>query len=784
MVLIILISIQIPGIVAGDTVITAEETEVFEAGSFEDSTIWSISSTSGFSQNPAQFSTGIVADGELSFTHDRPENFGEITSWSSSSPTSSNYSIGNPDGFYTWSRGPNITLDGFEFEGMSSLVLSNISLVIHFEIPDVLYSDTVRIILGGVGSEKLVKTYTRTISGVYKMNNPLVLPLDDQAQWTWQLAEGAYVTIDYVSQGGGSDDSEVRVDAVGMKAKYLQPWYSFENVKATNELIGNGMPVLDFGPYDGDVNSLVAESCGLTTEDEDPGTWEFTVTAPFNQELGRIHVFGDGNFTIEAMPLGQSSFENWQTYGNGDLLTQGDVTNTVRLTIHDGCISSTRIDLNDPHLEVTGSIIGNISGLSQPGSSLRFAMGDYLIETMPINLGSFSVSVPIGHALPGHADSVEFGVASRFQWASNGSPETLVIHIESVSISGGYLLEWDRNPVCIGIEDIQLIEDGGGVLLPLSVTCTDDLTPEEDLIVSAFSSRGDIVSVYSEGSSLVIQPVSESHGESLIQITVEDERGNEWADSFKVFVSEVEDPPVLEGLPMSIYVEIGETATLELQIFDPDSDSLMVTSSRSWAVFSEGNLSLTPVETGVHPVEVTVNDGNNQYSEIIDVIVTSKSDLLVESVSITNSVTGDSMIIDGQVGRIVANVRNQGMGDASGVEVRCYLDGALVGTSTIGHISSGGLGYIQCDAVFQGPSSQFVRIDVDYSGSILETDESNNIKEVEIIVHESTNGEERGIVGVNDAVLLALAIGIVIICLAIVQIGPGRVKKPFRKDRK
>ncbi len=179
-----------------------------------------------------------------------------------------------------------------------------------------------------------------------------------------------------------------------------------------------------------------------------------------------------------------------------------------------------------------------------------------------------------------------------------------------------------------------------------------------------------------------------------------------------------------------------------------------------------------------------MNDGNSQYSEIIDVIVTSKSDLLVESVSITNSVTGDSMIIDGQVGRIVANVRNQGMGDASGVEVRCYLDGALVGTSTIGHISSGGLGYIQCDAVFQGPSSQFVRIDVDYSGSILETDESNNIKEVEVIVHDSTNGEERGIGGVNDDVLLALAIGIMIICLAAVQIGPGRVRKPFRKDRK
>ena len=142
--------------------------------------------------------------------------------------------------------------------------------------------------------------------------------------------------------------------------------------------------------------------------------------------------------------------EDWQTYGNGDLLTQSDVTNSVRLTIYDGCISSARIDLNDPHLEVTGSIIGSISGLSQAGSSLRFAMGDYLIETIPINLGSFSVSIPIGHALPSHADSVEFGVASRFQWASDGSPETLVIHIESVSISGGYLLEWDRDPVCMG----------------------------------------------------------------------------------------------------------------------------------------------------------------------------------------------------------------------------------------------------------------------------------------------------------------------------------------------
>ena len=782
MVCIMLISIQIPSIVSGDTVITAEEVEVIGAGSFEDSSMWSISSTSGFSQNPAQFSTGIVADGELSFTHDRPENFDEYIGWSESSPTSSNYSTGIPDGFYTWSRGPNITVEGFGFEGMSSMVLTNVSLVIHFEIPDILYSDTVRIILGGVGSEKLVKTYSRTVSGVFKMNNPLIVPLDQYAQWDWELIERAYVTIDYVSQGGGSDDSEVRVDAVGIKAKYLQPWYSFENVKATHQLNGNGMPVIDINPYEGEITGLEIESCGLTPSGIESGEWIFNVENPPMQELGRIQVYGTGNHTIWTLP--DNADGDYVQKLSGDLLDFGDSAQNIRIEIQDGCVSGARVDVNDPHLEIRGSMSGNISGLSQAGSSLKIAMGDYLIDTIPINLGDFTVMVPIGYALPSSMESVDFGVASRFQWASDGSPEALVVHIESVSISGGFLLEWDRDPECIGMEDINLVEDGGGVLLPLSVTCTDDLTSEEDLIVRGISSDEGIVSVYSEGSSLVIQPVSESHGESLIQIIVEDQRGNEWVDSFRVFVSEIEDPPSFEGLPMSMYVEVGDTATLELQIYDPDTENPIVTSSRSWAVFSDGILSLTPVETGVHPVEITVDDGNSQYSQIIDVIVTSKSDLLVESVSISNSATGDSQMVDGQVGRIVAYVRNQGMGDANGVEVRCYLDGALVGTSTIGYISSGGLESIQCDAVFQGPSSQFVKIEVDYSGSILETDEGNNVKEVEVLVGKSSEEGDGGMGENDEAVLAALVLGVMIICLAAVQIGPGRVRKPFKKDGK
>ena len=781
---IILISTQIGVIVGGDSVVSVDDNEVLEAGSFEDSSLWSISSTSGFSQNSAQYSMGMVADEELSFTHDRPENFDEIISWSSSSPTSSNYSTGNPDGYYTWSRGPNITLEGFEFDGMSSLVLANISLVIHFEIPDVLYSDTVRIILGGVGSEKLVKTYTRTLSGVYKMNNPLVIPLDDQAQWTWQLAEGAYITIDYVSQGGGSDDSEVRVDAVGIKARYLQPWYSFENVKATHELNGHGMPVLDFGPYDGDINGLVAESCGLTNDGGSPGIWEFTVTAPYGQELGRIHIFGDGNFTIEAMPEGQTSMENWETYGNGDLLDQRDVTNSIRLTIYDGCISLARVDVNDPQLVVSGTISGDVTGLSQAGSSIKFALGSFLINSVPINLGEFEFSLPIGHALPTESSSAEFGIASRFQWASDGSSETVVVHIESASISGGYTIEWDRDPECISMNDIDLEEDGGSVLIPLSVTCTDDITDPSNLVVEATSSAQEIVYVYSEGSSLVIQPMPESFGESTVSVVIIDEGGNEWRDSFKVDVSEIEDPPRLEGLPMSVYVEIGESAELEIEIIDPDTENLMISTSRSWAVYSEGILTMSPVETGVHSVEIVVSDGNSQYSQMIDVVVTSKPDLVVETISVSNPDTGGSGLRDGEVGTILSYVRNEGMGDAGGVEVRCYLDDALVGTSTIPLVTPGGLEEVQCDAVFQGPGIQLVRVEVDNSGSILETDEGNNVKELEVTVGTNSQSPSEEDESNRNAIILASSIGVMMICLAFLRVGPGRVKKPYNRSRK
>ena len=118
----------------GDTVIESNRIELLEAGSFDDASDWTISTKAAFSDQPADHSVGMIADGELSFTHNRPDNFQTHTAWASFSPTDSNFSLGNPDGSYTWSTGPDITLSGYSFSGLESRVLANVSLVMHLSL--------------------------------------------------------------------------------------------------------------------------------------------------------------------------------------------------------------------------------------------------------------------------------------------------------------------------------------------------------------------------------------------------------------------------------------------------------------------------------------------------------------------------------------------------------------------------------------------------------------------------------------------------------------------------
>ena len=765
---------------AADVVIASDRIELLEAGSFDDETLWELSSTRAFSNDPSQYSVGIVADGELSFTHARPDNFASTTIWGATTPTDSNDSTGAPDGYYVWSRGPDITLEGYAFTGLSGSVIANVSMVLHIEIPDALTSDEIRITIAANGPERLVRTIARTFNGVYRMDNPMVVSMDGLQAWTWSDLGNSSVTVDYVSNGA-PDDSEVRVDAVGIRVKYHQPWYSFETARASHSVSGLSMPVLDFGPYDGIHADLSVENCGLTPDEGTQGTWDFNVEVPHDQELGRIHVFGEGNYTIEAMPQGHTSIENFQSYENGELLVERDVTNSVRITIYDGCIEMARVDVNDPHLVVEGWTSGSTAGLASFGSNILFAVGSELVNSTPITPGPFSISVPIGHALPSLNEALDIAVGARFQWSSNGAAETTVVHITSMSIVGGFHLEWDLSVTCSPLVNIEMDEDGGGLLIPMASRCEDDLTAWEDLQVFAFTEDSELIEVSALGGDIRIQPVTDASGDAAIIYGVVDASGNQWIDDVLVHISPVEDPPSISGLPVITYIELGQTRVIDVDISDPDTSNLLITTSRSWATIDDfGDLILTPVEPGVHMVEIIATDGTHTARQSIEVVVTAMPDLVLENLEVWLGGASVSVVNEGDVVQLKVYVRNEGRGVANGVDVRCWLDGVLVGSSMIDSISPGGLGIATCDTQFNSAGTALINAMVDGTGSIEEANEDNN--EIGISIDVRSRNDGGGVGGIDRGpTILAAAIGIVVISFAALQMSPGRVSKPFRK---
>ncbi len=765
-----------------DTVIGAEGAELLEAGDFSDSGEWEISSTAGFSSDVADYSLGMVADGELSFTHDRPDNFQYYTSWASNSITNSNATLGEPDSYYTWSKGPNITMTGYDFSGLHGMLVANVSLVLHFSVPDALNQDSVRVILQNHGSDKLVVTYARTFGPIYRMANPMILSLDGLALADWSSLEDTQFTIDYVSTGT-TDDSEVRVDAAGLRVKYHQPWYSFETVKATNTVNDVDSPVIDISPYDGTISGLSQESCGLAPEGPVTGEWSFDVEVPPLQQLGRIHVFGTGNHTIWALPDDVDG--DYIEMQSGELLDISDSLQHIRIEIEDGCISGARIDVNDPHLVIQGYVSGTLGGLADT-SYIRFAIDNSLVDSIPLQYGAFSVDVPVGHALPVQGNDMSVGVASRFQWSSNGTAESTVVHIQSMTITGGYSVHWDYDPECLGLEDMSFNEDDAGVHLPMDVRCSDDLTAPENLALSAVSSDSGIIEASVVGQYIRIQPARDAWGEASIEVVVSDALGNTWSDSMLVTVTPVEDPPVLDGLPLTVYIELGQTMVVDLTITDPDTESLVLEASRSWATFdAAGDLVLTPVDSGSHSVTISISDGTNEISQNIEVIVTAKPDLLVEMIDVRRDGVSVSNLVDGDIIEIHAYIRNEGRGGADAVDVKCRVDGILVGAIMIDHIESGGLGAAVCDAqVVRDGETLTIEVSADGTGSIAETSENNNDLTVILDVSESEDGGG-GIIDSLDRgpALIFISVGVVLISLTALYFGPNRVRKPFNHKK-
>jgi len=351
-----------------------------------------------------------------------------------------------------------------------------------------------------------------------------------------------------------------------------------------------------------------------------------------------------------------------------------------------------------------------------------------------------------------------------------------------MSISGGYDVEWDLDPECLAMDDLHLQEDEGGLIIAMPSRCTDDITTGEDLVVEAASTNTSLVNASGEGHSLRIQPNLHSYGSAAVDVLVTDERGNSWSDSFIVNIAPVPDPPVIEELPLTIYIELGETKTIEPEIFDPDTDSLIISTSRSWATVSpQGAISLTPVEPGTQTLRLTVSDGTTEVSQDIEVVVTAKPDLIVESVEVRHGGVASASLARGDVVEIVGFVRNEGRGAAYNVPFHCRINGILVGSDSIDSIEPGGLKMAVCDAQLNEASPEFtIIVEIDGMATIQETDETNNLLEAIISVEQPEDSD-----GQSDPgnVVIFISVCVILVSLILLQMGPRRVKKEFERRK-
>ena len=387
----------------------------------------------------------------------------------------------------------------------------------------------------------------------------------------------------------------------------------------------------------------------------------------------------------------------------------------------------------------------------------------------------------IGYALPVETNELEFGVASRFQWSSNGVAETTVVHIESISIEGGYNLIWDRDVVCSAPSHQELIEDEGGILIAMASRCEDDLTDWQNLEVNAWTDNTELLAVSALSGDIRIQPLTDANGEAWVNVEVTDESGNMWAGRFSVNVLAVEDAPTISGLPVLTYINLGESKVIDIEINDPDSSELSIFTSRSWAnVDSFGDLILTPVEPGTHIVEITVSDGT--YSEVqdLEVIVTAQPDLTIENLEIwIGNVIVDS-VEEGDVVQLKIYVRNEGRGVANTVDVRCWVDGMLVGSTIVDSVAPGGLSIATCDTQIITSGDIVIMGLVDGTASIEESNEINN--EFQILVNSQGRDTGTGKDSIDRGpAIIFLSIGLIAISIAALQFGPGRIRKPYRK---
>ena len=705
--------------------------DLLPQGQFTDSSAWAVDAYTSFSQEPAIHTETMVADARLTMLHDRPVNLDTMIFWAQSTPTDSNNSLYSPDGAYSWSSGPEMELTNFNAAGSTQYEIAEVNLVFAFAVPHALTSDSVRFSVEYNTNFTSLATISHTqgpmdyMSSTYWREN--ISALDT---WTWASLQNLIVTANYESVGG-TDDSQLNLDAVGVEVTMQTPWYGGEVAAASTVFDAHQTPVMALDLTAGASENMGYSACGLQTSVEGTtGQWVSPVIeTPPEQRIGRVH-YALENESLDDVQLEYASssdgtsFTSFASMDEHMLLPDQPFTK-LRVSTIEACIKEVTVDINDPTLILSGRIFGDLDGLDSNYSRWLLFVNDELVTNQPVQLNpSLSLSFPIGAYIHDPTSSLKVELKTWFTWDSLGQASTTAFEVNNIDITGGYSIAWDENPTCVAVGDQSLIEDGGGRILPFLHRCSDDRSQNENLVVSFTNTNPALVAIDLTEGDVRVRLLPEVSGFATITTTVADEAGNTWSEVFMISVSAVDDAPTLTEFQSIIPVQLSVPTTIDFAYGDIDSDALTANTNRSWASVDMDlrTITINAPAAGFHSVLVSICDQTSCAERTMDLEVMALPDLVIESID-----QGEGSIVAGDVAAIRVFVRNNGQADASMISVRCEMNTELISIGTLPILRPGELGVVTCDwAVPEQAGLVQIRAVVDRGLEIDEGDETNN----------------------------------------------------------
>ncbi len=236
----------------------------------------------------------------------------------------------------------------------------------------------------------------------------------------------------------------------------------------------------------------------------------------------------------------------------------------------------------------------------------------------------------------------EFGTAEITVTVNDGQPENnLTTRSFQVTVN-----PLNDPPTLDRIDDVELREDDGGRLVPLTGISTGATNEQQNIVITAVSSNPTVIpdpvvryDSPSTNGSLYVTSVTNGVGSATITVTVNDggEARNTVVRTFYVAVRGVNDAPIMSRIPNQVIAANHTSGILLFTVEDPDTSlasvSVQATSSNPGLVPPTGlavggtganrTLKITPVIGVAGKLQVTVaaTDGYSTNSQVVEVTV-------------------------------------------------------------------------------------------------------------------------------------------------------------------